>query len=540
VIGPALDFTIKGFYFFHCFAWATPRSNTPAQFFQMLGRVREIGSHCVHYYVSPMEFTDPVLSPERLRSRILQGTKQTVKLGIRLTGAIEWNVLDQKYEAKVADETFLNLHVENLYERDCGRRNFAKEFAQLIQDQQGEQPVFETKSGDEQAEKELKEARAQFRDEKKDKKWALFQSAPNVSDSMAKTFANRHDKLTEQEQASLERYYFCKAYGISEDEEITREAFEKDKPKKRERIYAHEDALLKPLVGVLLHEYTEDHSRLNYAQKYGAAIADVNLKALPREMHLRVFRVFGFCESLDVAQCLHGSVHSVTSDFCERTFAMDQIPLLGIYTLVGQHSSLAEIKRKPEEAHGDWAIRWFRSFLLRNWQARLRKDDGGRYAIFTEETLSIIKKRKAELQQLLPPTVERLVHSSVPLISSLDTLVSFVIAFTPRMLAALENQVIPPVHAMGMQCVSEFEAGLLLIDSSYILYSHKQQHWLLSMNQGEVERVQCATSKDVVNMAIFDKHIAPLRQGRLYDATEAVDVGNKIEWTRRFANLTIK
>jgi hypothetical protein len=545
VVGPALDFTIEptelnnclDYHFHYCFAWATPRSNTPAQFFQMIGRVRKIESQEVHYFVNHGPTTEPVLSPERMRSRILQSAKQTTLLGIRLHGGSHWNVLDQSFECKPSDSLFLDLYVANLHETQSGIHDFAGDFALLIEEQQGVPPTLQTAKGPIDVLLELILARSIRKEEKDAEEWDSFSTAPDITQSTAQTISKRLDQnnndVTKQEINSLERFNFRSTYGMTMDEEITRDAFEHDNPKKRVRIRAHEDALLKPLKNVLLREGIEDHRRLNQLHHKDCTIADVQLKALPRDMQLRVFRAFGFCDSLDVAQCLHNSVHIITGDYCEKTAVMAQIPLLSIYTLVGQESVLEQVPRKENEAYGKWAIRWFRSFLFHNWEARLIKRKKG-YIIEAKRILDIIKKRKVDIQ-VEPPSMDRLVHKNVPISSfSIDTLIAFVIQFTPRLLPALaaSSHLVSKPVSQRKEFVSDFHQGLLHVDH-YLLYSDNHQHWLLSYNNQELSRIQLRSVQEVIALA----NINPLRQGSLFDTLKKAIFFKVAEWVTVFASI---
>ncbi len=485
VVGPAVDF--NKVHFRYCFAWATPLSGTPAQFFQMMGRVRHLISLHVHYFVnrSRTKGLPFHIAEESIRTGILQSARDTARLGIQLTEDVTWNVIEQAFENGVYDKLFFNIHVANLFEEQLGKKHFAREFALLIKEQQGVAPIECEAPGSLEQMLRLEEQRKARKEEKADADWNAFDSAPDISEQEVAAIdkdIKRGIHVEPERMQSLKKRKFRMVYALDDDHEITREQFEEDNPKRRLALRNHEETLLRPHVKQLLIRH--DLGRLVGVAKRLRTMADLHLKALPRQQQECVLRIFGFPRDACVAQVLHDlspHLHSVTLDYCKQLMVLDQLKLQRFPV--------------PKKATG---ITWLRTFLSELWDVsliahkRLLKRCRDAYRIDGIKSLAIVQGHFPNYNYTPPPS-QRVVEN-FPVEAEESVWRAFVLAFSPRHLAAfppvrctVDNAGFVPTRLEGNFTVLDFPKlckkhcpnGLLLSFAQGHLYYQYEQFWTL-------------------------------------------------------------
>ena len=517
VVGPAVDFSVE--YFRYCFAWATPRSGTPAQFFQMIGRVRFLlGSH-VAYFVNRVPYAKEPMDEERLRSHILRSAKLTARLGINLTENLMWSALEKAYENGVYDQLFFNLHLANLYEEHLGKARFARELTKLITEQQSVAPIVCTDMGTIEQAEALANQRNLCSKEMRDSAWVDFNAAPDLNKTEAEEIQKelrRRDGSQDPFIKAYEKFVFRQVYGLSTDHKITRAEFDQDNPERRLSLWTHEDTIKRPQVKQLLTDVDEQSMKDVAGRK--RTMADINLQALPRRHMERVFSVFGFPPNACVAQCMYSltQIHPVTPDYCHRMRVMEQIRLLRLEGGEEPRQKKAKGKRSKEGADG---IRWFRKFIQDHLAVefksgtRIKKRLADSYHIDPSATSEIVKRRNPGYNMVPPPVnVIEGRMAMPPLMGEWELVwITFVLAFSPLHLAALHTPCIlvrnsfVPTHVPGgpfstqqftSLCKKHCPNGLLLSFSNRVHLYYQYEQYMALFPDGHF--VQCATAADVV------------------------------------------
>jgi hypothetical protein len=551
VVGPAVDFNVK--YFRYCFAWATPLSGTPAQFFQMIGRVRHLINEHVHYFVSRGGWNQRKknITEESVRSSILKSAKDTARLGIQLTEDETWNVIQQAYENGVYDKLFFDIHVANLYEEKLGKMYFPRELALLIKEQQGRAPNECTTKGAQDQCDWLKQQRKAHNEEKANIEWNAFATAPEISVEEATAVDQEIKRGIHVDAVRLQsrnKRKFRNVYALEDDQEITRDQFEADNPNRRLALRDHEEAVVRPRIEQLLTPH--DQGRLVDVVKRQRTIADLQyLKAYPRQQQEHVLRIFGFPHTACVAQVLHDlspHLHPVTPDYCEHLMVLDQLKLLEL----------------PDFSLGKKAtgITWFRSFVEKHWDVhlvatqRIRKRYRDAQRIDGEDALDIVQRHFPNYNHVPPPS--RFIVEQFPVSSSMEEDVwrAFVLAFSPRHLAAfprnrcvVENNGFVPIFRKSnvspldfpQLCKKNCPDGVLLSFTLGHLYYQYEQFWTLEANGTCTQHENANDAAHVFPSGILGHmYIAPVERPQLI-LREAPSWNIVSNWPARFLKYVV-
>ncbi len=559
VVGPAVDFNVK--YFRYCFAWGTPLSGTPAQFFQMIGRVRHLINEHVHYFISrggKRKFVKQPITEESVRSSILKSATDTARLGIQLTDDASWNAVQQAYENGVYDKVFFDIHVANLHEVKLGLTHFDQEFASLIKEQQGQPPLKCEAPGCLEQIDRLKERRAAYKEENAILEWNAFATAPEMSVEEAAAVdqeikrGNRVDPVRVQ---SRNKRKFRSVYALEDDQEITRDQFEADSTERRVALRDHEDAVVRPRVEQLLAPH--DRGRLVGITKRQRTMADLQyLKAYPRHQQEHVLRIFGFPHTASVAQVLHDlspHLHPVTPDYCEHLMVLDQLKLLEL----------------PDFSLGKktTGTTWFRTFLSEHWDVglvatpRILKRYRDAQRIDGEDALAIVQRHFPDYNYVPPPSrriVEQFPVSTASQQEEEEQCVwrAFILAFSPRHLSAfpqnrciIENtgSFVPTLqegnfYAVDFPRLSKKNCpnGILLSFASGHLYYQYEQYWTLEAN-GTCTQHENASAAALVfpPNAVGHLYVAPMKRPHLL-LREAPSWDIVRNWPARFLKYVVK
>jgi hypothetical protein len=509
VVGPAVDFSKP--HFRYCFAWATPNSSTPAQFFQLLGRVRVLLNLVVYYYINQVKQEKEVQSREVIKSRILQSMTQTTKLGIQLCDDIIWNVLEQKYENQVYDGLFLDVHVANLHELGLGRDQFPSQFSQLIFEQQGCKPITDSNS-DSKMMTELKARKKRLRQLRKDLAWSGFTNAPEYSKAEANYVKQKLDRGSHVDIEAVnglkKRNY--REFYQNEDGEISRMDFEDDGPEKRARIKAVEKTLLVPHVDQLLAK--SDFPIVNKIAKEEQTFADGILEGLPRVMDTRILQIF-FGPSDCIARCIFDyNICLVSPEYCERTYVFLQLQHLQMTAQMYETSGniIPKVQGKPLLILKKFLKKKFGLELLRFQRLRtcyphskkrienvVRIDD-------KSIQLDLISKRYGTI---IPPISRKSIEFVVARVP-MPLFIAFVLAFSPLQLPALDGSLtldesgFIPVQLQEMctwkrlkvDCKKYCPNGVLFQYGTFDVYYQYEQFWVFEYSN---ENIKCTRFESI-------------------------------------------
>ncbi len=545
VVGPAVDFNER--HFRYCFAWATPQSGTPAQFFQMIGRVRHLLSLHVEYFINrsySKKQPQAKLTEDSIKAHILQSAKDTARLGIQLTADASWNIIEQAFQHGVYDQLFFDIHVANMLEEKLGKARFSAEFASLIKEQQGIPPLVCDAPGSDEQRENIKRERAMHRADRKEAEWNAFSSAPEITAAQAAAIEcdmKRGRHIDAERLQSRKRFAFRSAYALDEDHDITRQEFEDDSPERRMALRNHQEVVLRPRVEHLLAPH--DRNQLVRVVKKQRTMADLHLKALSRQQQEQVLRIFGFPRDACVALVLHDlspNLHVVTSDYCDKLMVLDQLRLLSL-----PMSSTAT------------GITFFRSFLSEQWDVslvankRIRKRLCDAFRIHGSDALDIVQRHFPNYNYTIPPS--RRVSEQCLIVDD-PAWLAFVLAFSPRHLPAfpagpctVDEGGFVPTRLEGdfaaldfpKLCKKHCPDGLLLsFGNKCHLYYQYEQFWSFSNDMCTEYASAAEAAQAFPPVAVGTLFLAPSDRRRLL-LREAPGLDAIANWPMRFLQRVV-
>lgn len=543
VVGPAIDFSVL--YFDHCFAWGTPLSCTPAQFSQLIGRVRHIKTKVVQCFINGHSSkTVSVMDVDRMRSKIVNSLKHTTALGLTFGDQIRWNFVEQRMERGVSDKLMLDLHASNLVEDWRKKRYFTEQLQELLLLQQGKYAEIVTED-DKQVKQEMKEQRSKRKQERQDEAWERFDSASDITkpeaEEIQKRFKRGEHVPSEQLDALTKRQY-RDFYMLANNEEVERNEFEQDTKTKRQRFMQFEQDRVIPNAQAMLAQV--DNPQMLSFTLGGATVVDLRLKAVPATMNASIFRVFfGPLVSLPRYNPL---LHVTCADYWERTFAHTQlIDHLKIYSFYNANNFV------PLDKEGGCKT-ILRAFLTQTYGLRLERLKRMKtktdvvYAINREgleEHDQLVTKRHRSDRYCGTQTTSYEEFSINVEASSQEAFIAFVLAFSPYQLPCLATVEFVPTK-LGREMPKDFArlckrhcpAGILLRLGAVDLYYQYEQFWVLHQQKTFYRFVSV---KDAVT---FSVKLGCASTGDLYfaDANRAPESKSE-EWAAKFSKLcTVK
>jgi hypothetical protein len=384
---------------------------------------------------------------------------------------------------------FLELHIDNRHETLSSKCNFVGEFTKLVLEQQGCAPRVNNQENREIKES-LKSSRKERSQLRKNEAWAKFNDAPNIDAPTATAIQQKMNHgihVEEEDVQALKKYQFYQFYKC----DITRELFEKDSTKFRDRIRLHEQRIFHPHVEALLNNKDLHNIRLIVSQRF-TTFADLRLQALPHEMHCSVLRCFGFPVDAGMGICLHDTnMMRVTDRFCERTFVSSQIQYLkntkriyyveGVPTIHMDKQPLKLLSELLKESYG---------IALQSYKPLKERDKDTKDRIQTSKgldpDLSIIQQRHPTL---VPPNMILRITRQHQQNTRVN--ITYVLAFSPHHIPAYIS--CTPDHAAVQSAkyprisVSQFERkcklfcpkGILLRLQEMDLYHQYDQYWII-------------------------------------------------------------